>query len=391
MNTSSMIRKKSDMSYRHEEPPMKIGVPKEIKNHEYRVGLSPASAKELLAHGHEVTIETGAAAGIGLTDEVYSDIGCKIATSAEAIFAESEMVIKVKEPQPTECMQLNKGQLLFTYLHLAPDPEQTAALLESGVTAVAYETVTGPGNSLPLLAPMSEVAGRLSAQAGAHCLERAQGGSGVLMGGVPGTQPANVFVIGGGVVGQNAAYIAKGMGANVTIVDRSIPRLRQLDVEFAGRVNCLYSTKEAIEKHCSEADLVIGAVLLPGANAPKLVTREIIKSMKQGSVIVDVAIDQGGCLETSKATTHQDPTFVVDDVVHYCVANMPGAVPQTSTYALNNATLPFSLSMANQGWQKAMQQDPHLLNGLNVHEGKLTYQAVAQAQGLDFVDPASLI
>jgi len=295
---------------------MRIGVPKEIKNHEYRVGLSPASAKELVAHGHEVTIETGAAAGIGLSDSAYTSIGAKIASSASAIFAESEMIIKVKEPQITECSQLNKGQLLFTYLHLAPDPEQTAALLESGVTAVAYETVTGPVNSLPLLAPMSEVAGRLSAQAGAHCLERAQGGSGVLMGGVPGTQPANVFVIGGGVVGQNAAYIAKGMGANVTIVDRSIPRLRQLDVEFGGRVTCLYSTKEAIEKHCAKADLVIGAVLLPGANAPKLVTREIIKSMKSGSVIVDVAIDQGGCLETSKATTHQDPTFVVDDVVH---------------------------------------------------------------------------
>ena len=309
---------------------MKIGVPKEIKNHEYRVGLSPASAKELITHGHEVTIETGAAAGIGLSDEAYSSIGCNISTSAQAIFAESEMVIKVKEPQAVECQQLNKGQLLFTYLHLAPDPEQTAALLESGVTAVAYETVTGSDNSLPLLAPMSEVAGRLSAQAGAHCLERAQGGNGVLMGGVPGTQPANVFVIGGGVVGQNAAYIAKGMGANVTIVDRSIPRLRQLDVEFGGRVNCLYSTKEAIEKHCAEADLVIGAVLLPGANAPKLVTRDIIRSMKKGSVIVDVAIDQGGCLETSKATTHQDPTFVVDDVVHYCVANMPGAVPQLS-------------------------------------------------------------
>jgi len=334
---------------------MKIGVPKEIKNHEYRVGLSPASAKELLAHGHEITIEAGAAEGIGLSNDVYSKMGVKIASSAEAVFAENDMIIKVKEPQATECTQLSKGQLLFTYLHLAPDPAQTSALL---------------------------------AQAGAHCLERAQGGSGVLMGGVPGTKPANVFVIGGGVVGQNAAYIAKGMGANVTIVDRSIPRLRQLDVEFGGRVTCLYSTKEAIENHCSRADLVIGAVLLPGANAPKLITREIIKSMKPGSVIVDVAIDQGGCLETSKATTHQDPTFVVDDVVHYCVANMPGAVPQTSTYALNNATLPFALSMANQGWQKAMQQDSHLLNGLNVHDGKITYEAVALAQGLD---PVSLI
>lgn len=370
---------------------MIIGVPKEIKNHEYRVGLSPASAKELIAHGHQVTIETGAAAGIGLTDQAYIDVGTNIASSAEAIFAESEMVIKVKEPQPNECKQLRKGQLLFTYLHLAPDPAQTELLLESGVTAVAYETVTGPGNSLPLLAPMSEVAGRLAAQAGAHCLERAQGGCGVLMGGVPGTEPAKVLVLGGGVVGQNAAYICRGMGANVTILDRSIPRLRQLDVEFGGRANCVYSTKEAIERYSAESDLVIGAVLVPGANAPKLITREIISTMKPGSVVVDVAIDQGGCFETSKATTHQDPTFVIDDVVHYCVANMPGAVPQTSTYALNNATLPFSLSMANQGWKKAMQQDAHLLAGLNVHDGKLTYEAVAQAQNLDFVDPATLI
>lgn len=370
---------------------MKIGVPKEIKNHEYRVGLSPASAKELIVHGHEVTIATGAAAGIGLSDDVYKDLGAKIANSNETIFAESEMVVKVKEPQANECKQLSKGQLLFTYLHLAPDPEQTELLLESGVTAVAYETVTGPENSLPLLAPMSEVAGRLAAQAGAHCLERAQGGCGVLMGGVPGTEPAKVLVIGGGVVGQNAAYIARGMGANVTILDRSIPKLRQLDIEFAGKANCVYSTKEAIERYAIESDLVIGAVLIPGDNAPKLITREIISKMKTGSVVVDVAIDQGGCLETSKATTHQDPTFVVDGVVHYCVANMPGAVPQTSTYALNNATLPFTLSMANQGWQKAMQQDEHLLHGLNVHEGMLTYEAVATAQGLEFTDPASLI
>lgn len=370
---------------------MKIGVPKEIKNHEYRVGLSPASAKELIAHGHQVSIASGAAAGIGLNDDVYKKLGATIVDSNEAIYAESEMVVKVKEPQPNECKQLNKGQLLFTYLHLSPDPEQTALLLESGVTAVAYETVTGPDNSLPLLAPMSEVAGRLAAQAGAHCLERAQGGCGVLMGGVPGTEPAKVLVIGGGVVGQNAAYIARGMGANVTILDRSIPKLRQLDVEFGGKANCVYSTKEAIERYAAESDLVIGAVLVPGANAPKLVTREIIKSMKPGSVVVDVAIDQGGCLETSKATTHQDPTFVVDEVVHYCVANMPGAVPQTSTFALNNATLPFTLSMANQGWKKAMQQDIHLLHGLNVHDGMLTYEAVAQAQGLAFVDPAGLI
>ncbi len=370
---------------------MKIGVPKEIKNHEYRVGLSPASAKELITHGHEVTISTGAAAGIGLTDEAYRKVGAKIADSNDAVFAESEMIVKVKEPQPNECKQLSKGQLLFTYLHLAPDPVQTELLLESGVTAVAYETVTGPGNSLPLLAPMSEVAGRLAAQAGAHCLERAQGGCGVLMGGVPGTEPAKVLVIGGGVVGQNAAYIARGMGANVTILDRSIAKLRELDAEFQGKANCVYSTKEAIERYARESDLVIGAVLIPGANAPKLITRDIIASMKPGSVVVDVAIDQGGCLETSKATTHEDPTFVVDEVVHYCVANMPGAVPQTSTYALNNATLPFTLSMANQGWKKAMQQDAHLLHGLNVHDGMLTYEAVAQAQSLSFTDPASLI
>jgi len=370
---------------------MKIGVPKEIKNHEYRVGLSPASAKELVRHGHSVSIETGAAAGIGLSDDAYIKAGASISNSAESIFAESEMIIKVKEPQPHECKQLNAGQLLFTYLHLAPDPKQTELLLKSGVTAIAYETVTGPDNSLPLLAPMSEVAGRLAAQAGAHCLERAQGGCGVLMGGVPGTEPAKVLVIGGGVVGQNAAYIARGMGANVTILDRSIAKLRQLDVEFAGKANCVYSTTEAIERYAVESDLVIGAVLIPGANAPKLITRDVIAKMKPGSVLVDVAIDQGGCLETSKATTHQDPTFVVDDVVHYCVANMPGAVPQTSTYALNNATLPFSLSLANQGWKKAVRQDPHLLNGLSLHDGKLTYQAVAQAQGLSYTDPQTLI
>ncbi len=370
---------------------MKIGVPKEIKNHEYRVGLSPASAKELITYGHGVTIETGAAAGIGLTDQDYKNVGAKISDSAEAIFADSEMIIKVKEPQAHECKQLSQGQLLFTYLHLAPDPLQTELLLESGVTAVAYETVTGPNNSLPLLAPMSEVAGRLAAQAGAHCLERAQGGIGVLMGGVPGTEPAKVLVIGGGVVGANAAYIARGMGANVTILDRSIPTLRKLDMEFQGKTNCVYSTKEAIEKYAIQSDLVIGAVLLPGASAPKLISRELISKMKTGSVVVDVAIDQGGCLETSKATTHEEPTFVVDGVVHYCVANMPGAVPQTSTYALNNATLPFSLSMANQGWKMAMQQDPDLLNGLNTHEGKLCYRAVAEAQGKEFTDPSSLI
>jgi len=370
---------------------MKIGVAKEIKNHEYRVGFSPASALELIRNGHEVSIAAGAGAGIGLSDEAYTSIGAKISASNEAIFAENEMIIKVKEPQPDECKQLNKGQLLFTYLHLAPDPTQTELLIESGVTAVAYETVTGPNNTLPLLAPMSEVAGRLAAQAGAHCLEKAQGGAGILMGGVPGTDPAKVLVIGGGVVGQNAAYIAAGMGAQVTILDRSVPKLRELDALFQGRVKCVYSTANALESYAKNTDLLIGAVLIPGASAPKLVTRNMIKTMKPGSVMVDVAIDQGGCFETSKATTHQDPTFVVDDVVHYCVANMPGAVPQTSTYALNNATLPFAISLANHGWQEAMRRDPHLLNGLNVHEGKLTYEAVAQAQNLEFTEPSSLI
>lgn len=370
---------------------MKIGVPKEIKNHEYRVGLSPASVKELIMHGHSVSITTGAAAGIGLNDSIYKKIGATIVDSNDEIFAKSEMIVKVKEPQAEECKLLNQGQLLFTYLHLAPDPEQTQLLLESGVTAVAYETVTGPNNSLPLLAPMSEVAGRLAAQAGAHCLERAQGGLGILLGGVPGTEPAHVLVIGGGVVGTQAAHIAAGMGANVTILDRSIARLRELDIEFGGRFNCVYSTKEAIDKYALTADLLIGAVLVPGASAPKLVDRAVIKSMKAGSVVVDVAIDQGGCIETSKPTTHEDPTFVVDGVVHYCVANMPGAVPQTSTFALNNATLPFTLSMANQGWRKAMQQDVNLLHGLNVHDGKLTFEAVAHAQGLEYTDPNTLL
>ncbi len=370
---------------------MKIGVAKEIKNHEYRVGLSPASAMELVNNGHEVTITTGAAAGIGLSDDAYTSVGAKIANSNEDIFANSDMVVKVKEPQPNECKQLSQGQVLFTYLHLAPDPVQTELLLESGVTAIAYETVTGPNNSLPLLAPMSEVAGRLAAQAGAHCLERAQGGAGILMGGVPGTEAAKVLVIGGGVVGQNAAYVAAGMGAQVTILDRSVPKLRELDMMFQGRVKCVYSTAEALERHAADTDLLIGAVLIPGASAPKLITREIIKTMKPGSVMVDVAIDQGGCFETSKATTHQDPTFVVDNVVHYCVANMPGAVPQTSTYALNNATLPFAINLANLGWQEAMRRDTHLLNGLNVHAGKLCYEAVAQAQDLAFTDPRTLI
>ena len=351
---------------------MKIGVPKEIKNHEYRVGLSPASAKELIAHGHQITVEAGAAAGIGLSDDAYKDMGVKIANSAEAIFAENDMIIKVKEPQPIECKQLNKGQLLFTYLHLAPDPKQTAALLESGVTAVAYETVTGPNNSLPLLAPMSEVAGRLSAQAGAHCLERAQGGSGVLMGGVPGTQPADVFVIGGGVVGHNAAYIAKGMGANVTIVDSSIPRLRELDVEFSGRVNCLYATKESIESHCASADLVIGAVLVTGAKAPHVISEEMVKGMEPGSVIADISVDQGGCVETTRPTTWAEPTFTEHGVVHFSVTNMPGAVPRTSTQAISAAILPYVQRLAQPDWASV----PSLQKGINVHSGKIVHPAL---------------
>ena len=370
---------------------MKIGVPKEIKNHEYRVGLNPASAKELIAHGHQVTIASGAADGIGLSDQAYKNVGAKIATSNDAIYAESDMVIKVKEPQANECKQLKAGQILFTFLHLAPDPEQTALLLESGVTAIAYETVTGINRSLPLLSPMSEVAGRLAAQAGAHCLERTQGGSGILMGGVTGTKSAEVIVIGGGVVGQNAAEVAIGMGANVTVLDRSINKLRELDLVFQGKANCLYSNTETLEQLVQGADLVIGAVLIPGANAPKLVTNEMVSTMKRGSVMVDVAIDQGGCFETSKPTTHQNPTYSVNGVIHYCVTNMPGAVPQTSTNALNNATLPYAINLANNGWQKAMQNDPHLLNGLNIHQGKLTYKAVAKAQELDYTEPSTLL
>ncbi len=370
---------------------MKIGVPKEIKNHEYRVGLTPASIKELRLYGHDLMVETGAGAGIGVPDDDYKRVGATIVDSAADIYASNEMIVKVKEPQPEECRQLREGQTLFTYLHLAPDPAQTELLLESGVTAIAYETVTGPKRSLPLLAPMSEVAGRLAAQAGAHCLERAQGGSGILLGGVPGTAPGKVLVIGGGVVGDNAAYIARGMGANVTLLDKSLARLRQLEADYTGKVNCVYSTQEAIEKYALEADLVIGAVLVPGASAPKLLTADIVKRMKPGSVAVDVAIDQGGCFETSYATTHQDPTYVVDGVVHYCVANMPGAVPVTSTNALNNATLPFVLNLANNGFRKAMQLDHHLMDGLNVHAGQLTYRAVAEAQGRDYVSAESII
>ncbi|RDV27302.1 alanine dehydrogenase [Alteromonas aestuariivivens] len=360
---------------------MLVGVPKEIKNHEYRVGLTPAAVKEFVSHGHEVIVETLAGDAIGFSDEMYQQAGATIASTAEQVFEQAELIVKVKEPQPNECKMLRKGQTLYTYLHLAPDPTQTELLIASGATCIAYETVTDDRGGLPLLAPMSEVAGRMSVQAGAHYLEKAHGGSGTLLGGVPGVAPGKVLVIGGGVVGTNAAKMALGLGADVTILDRSLPRLRQLDDIFNGQVKTVFSTVDAIEHYSSKADLVVGAVLIPGAAAPKLLNREQIRAMKPGSVLVDVAIDQGGCFETSRATTHQDPVYVVDDVVHYCVANMPGGVARTSTMALNNATLPFGLALANKGPKQAMLDDPHLLNGLNVHEGKVTYKAVVDALG----------
>lgn len=358
---------------------MLIGVPKEIKNHEYRVGLTDTSVSELVAQGHDILIETNAGIGIGVSDSDYEAAGAKIAPSADTVFEQAEMIVKVKEPQPEECKKLRQGQILFTYLHLAPDPLQAELLLQSGVTAIAYETVEDKNGGLPLLAPMSEVAGRLSIQAGAHCLEKAQGGLGVLLGGVPGVAPAKVVVIGGGVVGEQAATMAVGAGAEVTILDRSLSRLRQLDSQFSGKVKTLYSSSQTIEALALEADLVVGAVLIPGASAPKLLTRDLISRMKKGSVVVDVAIDQGGCFETSKATTHQEPTFLVDDVVHYCVANMPGAVPRTSAFALNNATLPYVSAIANLGVSEALKRDPGLLNGLNIKDGMITYKAVADA------------
>ncbi|WP_417805151.1 alanine dehydrogenase [Thalassospira lucentensis] len=364
---------------------MLIGVPKEIKNHEYRVGLTPVSVREITTHGHKVIIETGAGAGIGCSDEDYIAAGAQIVETASEIFATAEMVVKVKEPQKVEYEQLRDGQLLFTYLHLAPDPDQTAGLLKSGVTAIAYETVTDRNGGLPLLAPMSEVAGRMAPQVGAAALQKANGGRGMLLGGVPGVAPAKVVVIGGGVVGTNAARIAAGMGADVTILDRNIKRLTYLDDLFGPRIKTQYATIDDTEALVYEADMVVGAVLIPGAAAPKLIHRDQLPRMKPGSVIVDVAIDQGGCFETSKATTHADPTYIVDEVVHYCVANMPGAVARTSTFALNNATLPFTLALANKGWKQACQEDPHLAAGLNVHAGQVTYKAVADAVGYEHV------
>jgi alanine dehydrogenase len=364
---------------------MLIGIPKEIKNHEYRVGLTPSSVREVTAHGHDVIIETNAGAGIGCSNDDYLAAGAKIVDTAAEIFAKSEMVVKVKEPQKVEYEQLREGQLLFTYLHLAPDPEQTAGLVKSGVTAIAYETVTDKNGGLPLLAPMSEVAGRMAPQVGAAALQKANGGRGMLLGGVPGVAPAKVVVIGGGVVGTNAARIAAGMGADVIILDKNVKRLTQIDDLFGPRLKTQYATIDDTEALVYDADMVVGAVLIPGAAAPKLIHKDQLSKMKPGSVIVDVAIDQGGCFETSKATTHADPTYIVDDVVHYCVANMPGAVARTSTFALNNATLPFTLALADKGWKKACQDDPHLAAGLNVHEGRITYEAVARDLGYDYI------
>jgi alanine dehydrogenase len=363
---------------------MKIGVPKEIKNHEYRVGMTPTAVREARHHGHQVLVQSGAGAGIGCDDAQYREAGATVLPDAASVFADAEMIVKVKEPQPHECAMLRKGQLLFTYLHLAPDPVQADGLLKSGCTAIAYETITDERGGLPLLAPMSEVAGRMAIQVGAVALQKANGGRGVLLGGVPGVPPGDVVVIGGGVVGTHAARMAVGLGAHVTVLDRSLPRLRQLDDLFAGRLVTQYATIDATEAAVMAADLVIGAVLVPGASAPKLIKRAQLKQMKPGAVIVDVAIDQGGCFETSRATTHAEPTYEVDGIVHYCVANMPGAVPRTSTFALNNATLPFILALAGQGWKAACARDRHLAAGLTVHEGAITHEAVAQGLGRSF-------
>ena len=370
---------------------MLIGVPKEIKNNEFRVGLTPPSVHELVARGHRVIVQTGAGAGIGLTDEQYTAAGATLVPSAQEIFAQAEMVVKVKEPQPQECAMLRPGQILYTYLHLAPDPEQTAALVKSGAVCIAYETITGPGGGLPLLAPMSEVAGRMSIQAGASHLEKSKGGAGILLGGVPGVAAGHIVIIGAGVVGTNALQMAVGIGARVTVLDKNVDRLRQLDLVYGNRISTLYSNAHAIEEAVLSADLVIGGVLVPGAAAPKLVTRDMVSKMKKGAVVVDVAIDQGGCFETSHPTTHADPTFVVDGVVHYCVANMPGAVARTSTFALNNATIAHAVALANKGWRQALRDDVHLKNGLNVCEGKVTYAAVAKDLGYDYVPADTLL
>jgi alanine dehydrogenase len=361
---------------------MRIGVPTEIKSNEYRVGLTPSSVAELCKHGHSVAVQAGAGAGIHASDESYRKAGATIEPAAEGLFDSCDLLVKVKEPQPLECLRLHQGQILFTYLHLAANQELALDLMRSGATAIAYETVSADDGSLPLLAPMSEVAGRLSVQAGAYALQREHGGAGILLGGVAGVPAARVVIIGGGVVGTNASQIALGMHANVTVLDRSLARLRELDALFDGRVQTVYATGEAIEQHVRTADLVIGAVLVPGAAAPKLVSEELVRSMHPGAALVDVAIDQGGCFATSRATTHADPTFILHEVVHYCVANMPGAVPHTSTHALNNATLPYVLEIADKGVVRALTDNPHLRNGLNIYEGQMTHQTVADALGL---------
>ncbi len=366
---------------------MLIGTPKEIKNHEYRVGLTPESAAELTAHGHQVLIETGAGLGIGADDAAYTEAGAAIVDTAEEVFAKADMVVKVKEPQANERKMLRKGQILYTYLHLAPDPEQTKDLVDSGAVCIAYETVTDEAGGLPLLKPMSQVAGRMSIQAGATALEKSHGGRGVLLGGVPGVMPGKVVVIGGGVVGFNAAQMAVGLGADVTILDRSPEVLERLGMYFQSQAKTRFSNRANLQDSVASADLVIGAVLIPGAAAPKLVSRKMLGTMKQGSVLVDVAIDQGGCFETSKATTHQEPIYVVDGIVHYCVANMPGGVARTSTYALNNVTLPHALRIADKGWVDALRDDPHLMNGLNVWNGEITCEPVAKDLGYRYVAP----
>lgn len=364
---------------------MLVGVPKEIKNHEYRVGLVPGSVRELIAHGHEVVVQSGAGLGIGFEDQAYEAVGARVLPDAAAVFAAAEMIVKVKEPQQAEIAMLRPGQILFTYLHLAPDPGQAEGLRKSGCVAIAYETVTSERGGLPLLAPMSEVAGRMAIQVGAHCLEKEQGGSGVLLGGVPGVAAAHVVILGGGVSGTNAARMAMGLEAKVTVIDRSLPRLYDLDMQFGAKLQTLFATTEAIETAVLSADVVVGAVLVAGAAAPKLVAREMVGRMKRGSVLVDISIDQGGCFETSRPTTHDNPTFLVDGVVHYCVANMPGAVARTSTFALNNATLPFALALADKGYERAMQEDRHLANGLNVHRGEIAHKAVADALKQQYV------
>lgn len=370
---------------------MIVGLPKEVKNHEYRVGLTPSSVRELSIRGHQVLVQKNAGTEIGLSDAQYAAAGAVLLDSVQEIFARSEMIVKVKEPQSAECAMLREGQILYTYLHLAPDPEQTAALVKSGAVCIAYETITGINGGLPLLAPMSEVAGRMAIQAGAAHLEKSKGGMGLLLGGVPGVAPGHVVIIGAGVVGSNAMQMALGAGARVTILDKSVDRLRQLDLIYGNRISTLYSNVQSIEESVLSADLVIGGVLVPGAAAPKLVSRDLISRMRPGAVVVDVAIDQGGCFETSHATTHAEPTFMLDGVVHYCVANMPGAVARTSTFALNNATIGHAVALADKGWQRAMREDAHLKNGLNVCQGKLTYPAVAEALGYAYVSPNLLL